>query len=492
MKSVKNKTNRIVIPKELSFILFVLALVFILLPAKADAATINVATGTSQVISDSICQLEEAIININDSARTHTDCVETGTYGTNDVINLPVGTINGFGSGSGFYIEESVKIIGQGRGVSILDNRGLYVYGGSSQSSNFALQDFTVSTNSASTGIYVQEAKDITLQRIGIESTEPLWTGLRVEDSETVSVVDSYIKGTLDMSGSGLGIEVISTNDNIANLNIERTTIDQVSNGIWLYAGSGSSLSVVNATIKNTTITGLGTSTPYDVSGSGFSIAAGITSLAIEQQGRINYTTINNTYSSSIPNNNASSILEISENGGQIYHTAQNDLYAVGNGNDSANYRRYSGSSGTPTFVTTSNGGNVSSDNSYSAHLNQNTDKHNLTSLASFLGVLQSNGGLVPTIALLEGSPAINSGTSVLGLDTDARGSARLQSSSLDAGAYESSFGGVAGDNNSLTPGVPNTGFRLLMNNPITVLITTFVCSIAIYLISRKYKFLKK
>ena len=72
------KLKQSVHPKELSFLLFVLAVVFILWPAKVDAATFNVVAGSSQVNSDSICQLEEAIGNINDGARTYTDCVETG------------------------------------------------------------------------------------------------------------------------------------------------------------------------------------------------------------------------------------------------------------------------------------------------------------------------------------------------------------------------------------------------------------------------------
>jgi hypothetical protein len=106
------------------------------------------------------------------------------------------------------------------------------------------------------------------------------------------------------------------------------------------------------------------------------------------------------------------------------------------------------------------------------------------------LGVLQNNGGAVPTVALLEGSPAINAGTSIGGLATDARGSARVLGASADAGAYESSFG-VAG-NNAVVPKVPNTGFGLLKNNPVAVLAATLISSAIIYITARKYKLLKK
>jgi hypothetical protein len=97
-----------------------------------------------------------------------------------------------------------------------------------------------------------------------------------------------------------------------------------------------------------------------------------------------------------------------------------------------------SGSNG--SFTTTSNGGNVSSDTSFASYLTNPSDKHNETSLASFLGVLTDNGGSAPTLALTEGSPAIDAGTSVGGMTTDQRGATRPQGNAFDAGAYESAF----------------------------------------------------
>jgi CSLREA domain-containing protein len=68
------------------------------------------------------------------------------------------------------------------------------------------------------------------------------------------------------------------------------------------------------------------------------------------------------------------------------------------------------------------------------------------------LGPLQSNGGPLPTMALLTGSPAINAGSNTNCPAEDERGVARPQGAACDIGAYESappvlgavSFGSVA------------------------------------------------
>ncbi|MFN8357669.1 MAG: choice-of-anchor Q domain-containing protein [Spirosomataceae bacterium] len=78
----------------------------------------------------------------------------------------------------------------------------------------------------------------------------------------------------------------------------------------------------------------------------------------------------------------------------------------------------------------TSLGGNVS-DAANGTFLNQASDKN---SQSFSLGALANNGGLVTTIALLAGSPALNAGVSS-SVTTDARGQARVNAP--DAGAYE-------------------------------------------------------
>lgn len=56
------------------------------------------------------------------------------------------------------------------------------------------------------------------------------------------------------------------------------------------------------------------------------------------------------------------------------------------------------------------------------------------------LGPLQNNGGTTMTHALLEGSPAINSGDNSFAPATDQRGDPRIVGGTIDIGAYESDF----------------------------------------------------
>ena len=65
------------------------------------------------------------------------------------------------------------------------------------------------------------------------------------------------------------------------------------------------------------------------------------------------------------------------------------------------------------------------------------TQPNDMSSVNPLLGSVADNGGLVPTQALLPGSPAIDSGTSSGAPKTDARGVARPQGSAVDRGAFE-------------------------------------------------------
>lgn len=82
---------------------------------------------------------------------------------------------------------------------------------------------------------------------------------------------------------------------------------------------------------------------------------------------------------------------------------------------------------GSPDINISSSGGNLSDDNTCSSYFTQPTDQNNVTTLASYLAPLADNGGFVPTMALLQGSPAIDAGVAVEGLATDARQATRPQ-----------------------------------------------------------------
>lgn len=120
-----------------------------------------------------------------------------------------------------------------------------------------------------------------------------------------------------------------------------------------------------------------------------------------------------------------------------------------------ANLNGLFGYSGTVNLNITSAGGNLTDDTSCSPYFTHPSDKNNIGSLASTLGALSNNGGFVPTIPLLAGSPAIDAGVAVAGLTTDARGAVRPQGLAFDGGAYESSF------SRSTSPAASNSGGTL-------------------------------
>jgi hypothetical protein len=103
----------------------------------------------------------------------------------------------------------------------------------------------------------------------------------------------------------------------------------------------------------------------------------------------------------------------------------------------------------------TSGGGNVIEDNTCAYALNHSTDQNNVSGLFSTLAAPAYNDGFVQTVALLEGSPAVDAGVAVP-FSLDAQLLSRNKGTAVDAGAYESPFSrvGNGGDNESGVTGV--------------------------------------
>jgi hypothetical protein len=95
---------------------------------------------------------------------------------------------------------------------------------------------------------------------------------------------------------------------------------------------------------------------------------------------------------------------------------------------------------GGPSVVPmTSGGGNVIEDNTCAYALDNATDQNNVSGLFATLAAPAYNEGFVRTVALLEGSPAIDAGVDVP-FSLDAQLLSRSQGTAVDAGAYESPF----------------------------------------------------
>jgi hypothetical protein len=110
-------------------------LLFIFSTSQANAATINVVSGTDALDSNGQCQFSEAMQNINDQAQTNTDCAAGD--GNNDTIQLPIGTVtlsassyldNNFIFPTNIIVgsNRSVKIIGVSKTQSIIDGANSY------------------------------------------------------------------------------------------------------------------------------------------------------------------------------------------------------------------------------------------------------------------------------------------------------------------------------------------------------------------------------
>lgn len=110
------------------------------------------------------------------------------------------------------------------------------------------------------------------------------------------------------------------------------------------------------------------------------------------------------------------------------------------------------------------------SDDSTCTTFNQVGDQLNVPNIASTLGPLQNNGGFVPTMALLPGSPAIATGGQILGISTDARGVTRP--STPDVGAYQTVQGVSTSTPNSFAGlSVPNSGYGGKQNHSLSNLL---------------------
>lgn len=434
---------------------------------KAHAATLNVATGADETTTNSSCSLSEAIENISNQAQTHTDCLAGD--GANDTITIPAGTITLVGDLP--TITESVTIQGAGMTTTIIDGNGGQYNGFSVGSAgtldidinniqitsfnNFAISIFNCNVTLSTIEIYGQNVNPARGDSILITATtsgnfnveldniyahtinsSSGFSILRIEEQGNGGTIDSELSNiTLsDIHGTAIGDSVFgiiavafggTLNTSISNVTVNDFTGTDNAVPFGSFGAASSSTAIVNTQVQNVTIIGLRGKTGTGGS-AGVKSAAFYSASAAFQPGDQARSTVNVTNSLMADNINDST----SSNCTAL------DMTGIlgGTGTDSI-------------AVINSLGYNVSDDASCTS-FTETGDQQNISNILSTIGPLQNNGGLVPTRALLAGSPAIASGGAVLGVSTDTRGVARDSTCpSVGAYEYENAVCGVATSN---------------------------------------------
>lgn len=396
--------------------------------------------------------------------RTNVDCVEVGAYGTDDTITIPGGRV--LLAADLPQITESVTIQGAGMGQTTIDGDGQWgMINALLPSSN----DTITLTGLKLTGFHgisvtATGGGSTRLSYLDIDGSRAINDG-NVSGGILVAMADTEISEVHihDLRGDGIANGLFGVNIHVigglaSRASVSNVTVDNISSadsGVTAFSVNNGLLDgsltpgISNVLMNNVTIADLdaGTNTVVGVAGAG-AVSGGDSTINIE---------MNNTTVSGLLGANSGGILGRSTAvllggaalGGGDTMTASfsstNNIFSGGIPgctliSDIAPVLGAGVSAGNVVNAISSKGGNLVSDATCSPYFTQSTDQNNLGNLASSLGILSDNGGFVPTVALLEGSPAIDSGVIVAGLTQDARLAARPQGSAFDSGAYESPF----------------------------------------------------
>lgn len=402
--------------------------------------------------------MSEAITNINNGdATSYPECTGTGAFGVTDTISIPEGTVTLTTDLP--HIEMSLTVSGAGMGNTIINGAGAYsIFNADKENGDFTFEDFTVSAYSTEAAIYTSSG-NVTVARIEVDGTGSSFsagasglslTNINGTTDNTVEINDVYVHGIHFAAGAGNVIGIGTSGSATTTVLARNITIEDIINtqnsgvvnafivGVSIFGGSPGSEGITG-NVSNITIHNIQASTA-----NGF----GLLGIARGYDNTSSNVTLNNATLSSI-NSPAGAPVFVGGAGfnsgdiGSSHLTMRNVLLADNDSHTScatADITSVFGGSGTGNGSITSQGGNLSDDNSCKDFFTQSSDRTNVTTLGSTLGSLSDNGGYVPTISLLQGSPAIDAGITVTGLTTDARGAVRPQGSAYDSGAYESPY----------------------------------------------------
>lgn len=484
MYSILDQINKLTKTNKLILATFAFLAVLAFGGGRAHAATLNVSGG---------CTLPIAINSVNAGANQSgcTAVVSPNGYGTNDTITIPAGTITLAADLPD--ITESVTIGGAGMGSTIINgSSGQYQVFYTNSDVALTVKDLTI-TGFEQFAILADTAASLTVNGVEVDGTGALPSGGEVQGIRaidlssggmTTSISNVYIHDLVADAGlvGGLVIAQYSGGTSAAtlqNITVANLTNTKVSGGggalgiimaVGAFGDSFGSFGVLNTTASNITIDGIHNNN---------SVAAAFSSNAYSSGGdatvntNINNVTIINT------EGHPDSTLDVDS--GAFYAvgigigagTTATSNISVGNSLMASNtsdgissncitgdFSDLVSGAGSVVATVTSQGHNIFDDNSCASAFTNSTDQHNVSNIISTLGPLQNNGGAVPTRALLEGSPAISAGGSVLGVTTDARGITRPSTCpSVGAYQFEGAVCGVSTPSASGgNAGAPNTG----------------------------------
>jgi len=440
-------------------------LALILLSAVMMNSRLVKAATTFNITPTSDCTLPDAIVAANTDTASGSCDAGSGA----DTINLAAGTYTLAADLPA--VTNSVTINGAGIDQSIVSgNDGsnlhqLFIFASGSSASN-AIRDLTLTeyNNAAISALDT----NISIENIEVDGGIDFSAGYGImlenesPDSVTFNMNNVYVHNfhyTGVNSGSGITPIGISGGDaagiGVINYIANNVTVSDIStdNGylnnfiIAIGAYSGFKSHTINAQLSNITIDNIVNTGPAgsaSLLGATNTIASGTSTLNLDvdnvtMRGLRGFTGSYGpsfafgaagagigTGSSAVINSNLTNIM-LSDNLRDT--TSANCVFA--------DYTSLFGGVGSTEVNVNSSGGNISDDTSCSSYFTDPTDQNNVDPADLMLGTLSDNGGSVPTIPLLPGSIAIDSGVTVPGLITDARGVTRPQCSAYDSGAYE-------------------------------------------------------
>lgn len=460
--------------------------------ASTHAATLNVNSTADVAADDGQCTLREAIGSINGASASGVSLGEcVAGNGSSDTIVLPSGTIL-LAATDLPTITESAIIRGQGMAETIIDGAGQYsifnAAGGSTDT--LTVTDLKITGYDGASVVAMNQSL-VTL-RIDVDGTNsvpaaPVGGGIGLvltNGASDVSLIveDSYVHNIRTQDDQVArpvlaGIGVYGFNGTPTEVIIRRTTVSSVSGiesgtfGILVISGILDLQGVphnYNSTIQNVTISNIESLGQNLQSSSAGGIAfSGLTTGGNSSQTvAIDSSTITDIRSE---NGGAGALgAQVAANtDGHVYNIdmiLKNLLLANNQGSVQGTDCLFAdisgdvGGLGSADISVNSDGGNLSSDSSCGTYFNHSTDRISLPNIVSTMGSLADNGGFVPTRALLDGSPALDSGVAITGLSNDARGIARPQGTAYDSGAYEREASTVS----TVAATLANTGEKIV------------------------------